>query len=816
MNFAQIILPLNLSGTFTYKVPDILLTEIQIGKRVLIPFGGKKIYTGIVHSLHNDEPEGFLPKEIISVLDTMPILPAEQLEFWNWLSEYYMVNIGEIYRFAFPSSLKLESETYLKLKPDAKIVYEILDANEIFLIQALEVRQIINLKEIESFIPKKEIIKTINSLIDLRIIEIDEKVDEKYKAKEVAYIRLNANILDGGNLSEIFNTLKKSPKQKELLVHILSLYSDDTEKLIKKSEVMEKGTFTHSHLKGLVDKGIVEEYYLQKDRLDFYDGEMEQVENLSEEQQRAKKEIDTAFSLGKNVLLHGVTASGKTHIFLQKIEDIIAEGKSALVLLPEISLTKQIIHRLEKKYGKRLGYYHQKLTDFERVEIWKKVKNNELNIIIGTRSAMFLPFQNLGLIVVDEEHDTAYKPKDVSPFFNGRDAGLYLANLYNARVILSSATPSVEAYYWAKIGKLQYVWVGNRFGDVALPKIEVIDYKNATDFKILASLNYSNILKSEMEKVLEAENQILVLHNKRGYANVVECESCGYVAYCPNCDVVMTYHKSAHELKCHYCGTRAGKPISCPRCHSDKLNEKGIGVEQIFEETSKIFPNNQVDRMDTDAMRGKFAYEKLYEKIENKQTDIVVGTQMIAKGLDFDFVELVAVPRADQMLYVQDFRAEERAYQLITQVSGRAGRKSGNGKVIIQTYNPVHPVFQLIKENDKDKIYTYFLEERKKFHYPPFVRLIQIELKHRNEKRVEKSALFMGNILRKYLPEECILGPERPPIARLNTYYQYQILLKLPKGKNYKTFKELVKRSIQEFDEVSAYASVKKRIFVDI
>lgn len=787
-----------------------------MGKRVLIPFGAKKIYTGIVQSLHTNEPEGFLPKEIISVLDAVPILPAEQFRFWDWLADYYMCPIGDIYRFAFPASLKLESETYLKLRPNAEMNYEILDANEIFLIQALEVRQVINLKEIESFIPKKEIIKTINSLIDLQYIEIDEKVEERYKSKEVAYIKLSEHLLESNHLSDIFLQLKNSPKQKELLVHIISLYSEDTQRLIQKSEVMEKGTFTHTHLKGLVEKNIVQEYYLQKDRLDYYEGETEEVEHLSPEQQRAKNEIDTAFSADKNVLLHGVTASGKTHIFLQKIEDMMLLGKNVLVLLPEISLAKQITQRLEKKYGKILGYYHQKLTDFERVEVWKKVRNNELRIVIGTRSALFLPYQNLGLVVIDEEHDTAYKPKEVTPFFSGRDAGLYLANLYNARVILSSATPSVEMYYLAMKGKLQYIPLGERFGKVALPKIEVIDFKENFNNPDFFSQNFTQKLYHEVENNLHEKNQILIMHNKRGYSNVVECESCGYVAYCPNCDVVMTYHKTAHELKCHYCGTRAAKPMACPRCHSQKLNEKGVGVEQVFEEATQLFPSANIDRMDADSMRGKFAYEKLYEKIENHQTDIVVGTQMISKGLDFDRVELVAIPRADRMLYVQDFRAEEKAYQLIVQASGRAGRKSGQGKVLIQTYQVEHPVFQLIKKENPEEIYHYFLAERKKFYYPPFVKLIQIELKHRNEKKAEKASTFLANILRKYLPEACVLGAEKAPIARLNTYYQYQILLKLPKGKNYGAYKDLVRLSLQEFAEVSAYTSVKKKILVDI
>jgi len=814
LNYAQIILPLNLKGTFTYKIPDELLAQIQVGMRVLVPFGGKKIYTGIVAEIHDDKPETFIPKEIINILDDFPILPNEQIRFWNWLSEYYLCNLGEIYRFAFPSSLKLESETYLKLKPNITVDFENLDVNEMYLIQALEVRQLINLTEIEAFIPKKEIVKTIKSLIDLQYIEIDEKIAEKYKAKEIAYLRVDDDVIKNRNLAQILLELKRSPKQQELFLLILEKQTENPEKPIKKSEIFEEGNYAHNQLKSLMEKNLVQEYFLQKDRLDSYQGEIQDLEKLTESQLQAKKEIDAAFNEGKNVLLHGVTSSGKTHIYLEKIEETVSERKNVLFLLPEISLTKQIVQRLEKKYGKELGFYHQKLTDFERVEVWRKVRNNELKILIGTRNSLFLPFQNLGLVVVDEEHDSAYKPKEVSPFFNAKDSAQVLAKFYHANVILGSATPSVESYYSAKNDKLKYVFLGERYGNVKLPDFELIDFKEEQNSKKIIG-NFSTKLIDEIRNELDRKKQTMILHNRRGYANVVECETCGYVNYCSNCDVVMTYHKFSNEMKCHYCGQKATKPKICPKCHSENLNERGVGVEQIHEEISRIFPEAEVDRMDVDSMRKKFAYEKLYEKLEEGETDILVGTQMISKGLDFDNIELVAIPKADSLLYVQDFRAEERAYQLITQVSGRAGRISGDGKVLIQTYNPQHSVFQLIKERDSSKIYEHFLQERKKFHYPPFVKLVLIELKHRREDKVNRASQFLGSILRKYLPEECVLGPEKSPIGKLNLMYQFQILLKLPRGKKYSEFKNLILKSFDEFDEVTAYQSIKKSVFVD-
>jgi primosomal protein N' (replication factor Y) len=814
LQYAQIVLPLNLRGTFTYKIPDEIVPVIQAGMRVLVPFGGKKIYTGIVFEIHDQAPDNFVAKEVISILDDQPILPDEQIHFWNWLSEYYLCNLGEIYRFAFPSSLKLESETYLKLKPNAIIDFEILDVNEMYLVQALEVRQLINLTDIEAFIPKKEIIKTINSLIDLQYIEIDEKITEKYKAKEVAYVKINEKLLSNQNLTMILSKLDKAPKQKDLFLYILSMQSNNPENFIKKSDIFAKGNFAQSHFKPLLDKELVEEYYIQKDRIESYDGETEEIEDLSDAQKQSKTEIDEAFEEGKNVLLHGVTSSGKTHLYLDKIEECIHEGKNVLFLLPEISLTKQITQRLEKKYGRQLGFYHQKLTDFERVEVWRRIKQNDIQILIGTRNALFLPYQNLGLIIVDEEHDSAYKPREVSPYFNAKDSALVIANFYDAKVILGSATPSVESYYLAQKDKLRYVFLNERFGNVKLPEFELIDLKEAQDSKKISG-NFSLKLIEEIKKNLDEKNQTIILHNRRGYANVVECETCGYVNYCSNCDVVLTYHKAANEMKCHYCGQRASKPKTCPKCHSENLNERGVGVEQIHEEISKIFPDNEVDRMDVDSMRKKFAYEKLYEKIEERETDIIVGTQMISKGLDFDHIELVAIPKADSMLYVQDFRAEERAYQLITQVSGRAGRVSGKGKILIQTFNTGHSVFQLIKMNEVSKIYEYFLKERQKFHYPPFTKLIMIEMKHRREDKVSRASQFLGSILRKYLPEDCVLGPEKAQIARLNNLYQFQIMLKLPRGKKYEEFKKLVLISLKEFEEITAYQSVKKDVFVD-
>lgn len=814
MNYAQIILPLHLKGTYTYKIPKELIGVIQVGMRVLVPFGGKKIYTGLVAELHNQAPETFIAKEVIAHLDPLPILPETQLKFWEWLSNYYLCNLGDIYRFAFPASLKLESETYLKLRPHVKIEFENLDVNEMYLIQALEVRQIISLSDIEAFIPKKEIVKTINALIDLRYIEVDEKVAEKYKVKQAAYLRIPEFERVSTQLPQILVDLKRASKQKDFLILLLSKLTEDPNTPIKKSAFFEEGNFNQSHLRALLDKGLVEEYLLEEDRIKKFDGDLEVLESLSEIQLQAKQGIDQAFKNGKNVLLHGVTSSGKTHIYLEKIEETIAQGKNVLLLLPELALTKQMILRLEKKYGQSLGFYHQKLSDFERVEVWRKVAKNEIKVLVGTRNALFLPLQNMGLVIVDEEHDSGYRPREVAPYFNAKDAAIAFGKFYEAPVLLGSATPSLETYYAALKGKMEYIFLGERYNAVKMPTFHIINFKEAQNAKTVIG-DFSLELKERIEEVLAEKKQIMILHNRRGYANVVECESCGFVQYCANCDVVMTYHKSTNEMKCHYCGQRAAKPSFCPKCHSQKLNDRGVGVERIHEEAVKLFPHAVVDRMDVDAMRKKFAYEKLYEKIEHHETDIIVGTQLISKGLDFDDIEMVGVPRADQLVYIQDFRAEEKAYQVITQVAGRTGRVSGKGRVYLQTYHPEHSVFQLITEDQPQKIYEYLLKERKKFHYPPFTKLIMIELKHRNVDKVDRASQFLGSVLRKYLPDVCVFGPEKSPVSRINTLYQYQIFLKLPRGKKYKEYKEYVLQSFKEFDEITGYLSIKRNVFVD-
>jgi len=812
MSFVQVILPLNVKGTYTYKVPLSMEGMLEVGMRVVVPFGGRKLYTGIVSEICAEESEKFQPKEIISVLDNHAILPEKQLKFWQWLSDYYLCNIGEVYRFAFPSSLKLESQTYIKRNENQNADFSELEESEIHLIKALEVKSTISLHELEAFIPRKEIFKTLNSLLEKRLILIDEKISEKYKVKEISYLKVKEGLMEDYDLKTLLQELHRAPKQKALFLKLIELTSSE-EIYVKKSRLMEEGSFSSSQLKALIEKGFVEEFYRKKDRVELYSGELEEIENLSPAQKIAFQQIEEEFQKQNVVLLQGVPGSGKTHLYVAEIEKYVAKGKNALVLFPEVSLTKQIIQRLEKKYGTQLGFYHSKLTDFEKVEIWKKVKNNQLKIVLGTRNALFLPFQNLGLIVVDEEHDSMYKSTTVQPYFNAKDAAVVLGDIYRAKVLLGSATPSVESYYFSTKDKMGRVELNERFGGSSLPETQFIDFKEAVNLKT-AKRDFSYQLLEQIQNELDRKKQVILLHNRRGYAHVLECESCGYVQYCSNCDVVMTYHKPHQELKCHYCGQSAALPKLCPSCHSENLSTKGLGIQQLEEEVAQLFPTAHVGRMDFDSMRKKYAYEKFFEKVESREIDIILGTQMVAKGLDFQHVDLVAIPKADSLLHVQDFRAEERAYQLLIQLKGRAGRFSNEGKMLLQTYDPTRKIFQN-SQKDQGEMYRYFLEERKKFLYPPFVKLILIEIKHRKEDKAERAAKFYSAVLRKYLPEECILGPEKSPIAKLRNLYQFQILLKLPRGKKYKEYKNFLRKSQEEFEKISGYKSVKTFVFVD-
>lgn len=809
--FADVILPLSVHGTFTYQVPDIFAKGIAKGSRVIVAFGGKKLYTAIVMNLHENKPELYAVKEVISLLDDDAVLPEQQLAFWEQLAYYYCLPLGDLYRFGLPSSLKLESKTYVKINEETSIKLENLDQNEILLIQALEIRQVINLQEMESFLPKKELIQTISSLIDLNYIQIDEKIFEKYKPKEEGFLRINPEKWNENQISESLELLARSKKQKDLFFEVLRLSKDCVH--VKKSEIKDLG-FSLSVIKALKDKELLQEYSIEIDRLTSYKGELEEKEKLTTEQLQALSEMDLAFENTSVILLNGVTSSGKSHLYMEYIDRGLKENQSTLWLMPEVSLTKQMIARIEKKYGSSMGFYHSKLSDYEKIEVWKKVQKGELRLIIGTRNALFLPFKNLGLIIVDEEHDTAYRQRDFNVNFNVREAALFLSIAYKSRCILGTATPSLESIYSVKNHKIHEVKLPIRFGNKDLAHFEIIDTKKAYESKNMLK-SFSKDFLNRIQETLDQNKQIILLHNRRGYNNVIECVKCGHANMCSNCDVVMTYHKSTGEQKCHYCGHKAAVPNHCPKCLSPDLDKKGLGIQQLEEELKSIFTNYVIERMDADSMKAKFAYEKLYEKIQNQEVHIIIGTQMISKGLDFDHVGMVGIVKTDTLWHYPDFRAEERALQLINQLRGRAGRKFNDSKIVLQVQDVHHPLLKHLQEAREKDYYDYLLDQRNLFHYPPFIRLIRIEFKHRREVKLERAALYYMALLKLKLPDLCLFGPEKNTVFRINNLYHYQILIKLPKGKTNYNYHSILEQTQLAFDKISAYKSVKILKMID-
>jgi primosomal protein N' (replication factor Y) len=804
LKFVNVIIPLSLDGVFTYQIPENLKDQVQAGQRVVVPFGGKKLYTAIVTELHDQKPELYKTKEIYSLLEDFSMVTKNQIEFWKWIADYYLCSLGDVYRNAFPSALKPESETFIR-KTQQEILWEELDEKETFVMQSLEIKTSINLKEIEFFLAKKYIIPTIKSLYEKSLIELDEQIIEKYKPKKVTYLQLNPEFENSDIFKQALLEIERAQKQREALLLFIQMQHRKTT-FIEKKELVDKTS--PAVVKALLEKNYIQEFQLQKDRMEEYDDHIEDSYRLSDAQQEALEKIEKLFESYSTVLLYGVTGSGKTELYLQLIEKQILQSKNSLFLLPEISITTQWVGRIQKRFGDEVGIYHSKLNQNERVEIWKNTLENKYKVIIGVRSAIFLPLQNIGLIIVDEEHDSSYKQSDNKPFYHARDCVQILARQNQAKVLLGSATPSMESFYNHEQGKFGLVELKERFGKVGLPATEMISLRKPT-----VTPNISHELQKEINTCLENKKQVILFHNRRGFAPVVECNHCGHSPSCPNCDVSLTYHKITSALRCHYCGYTMALPNTCPNCHSHALETKGIGTQQIEEEISRLFPDAKVARMDVDTMKKKHAYEILFEKMALHEIDILIGTQMVTKGLDFDSVQLAGVIRADSLLNLPNFRAGERAVQLLTQVSGRSGRRE-QGKVLIQTFDPENPFYLFVQENNYELAKEAILRERKEFLYPPYFRLIELTFKHKNQDRAKKAAGFIGDYLKNYISEPFILGPEEGLIPRINNQYIYKILLKHPANKSTKNIKTYIRSSLNRIMEIQAYRSV--RIDVDV
>lgn len=810
-NFIDVILPIPLQKLFTYKITEAEATFLKKGMRVAVEFGKSKIYTALVYKIHQAPPIGYVAKEIYQILDEIPVVNKIQINHWEWISSYYMCSLGEVYRAALPSAFLLESETEVQLVKDFTNEEEL--SNEEFLIfEALQHQSQLSIQQIVEIIGKKTVFPIIKTLIDKNAIVVKEQIYEQYKPKLEKYVRLTEAWNAPEKLSELIDSLSRAKKQRAIILTYFQLQS--AKKPIKITQLQEDSNSSSAVIKSLIDKGIFEIYFIQTDRINF-DGKSGKIKELTSHQEEAYIAIKENFKTKQTVLLKGITSSGKTEIYVKLIKEIVEEGKQVLYLLPEIALTTQLIERLQLYFGEYLSVFHSKYSMNERVEVWNNVLENKqkAQLILGARSSMFLPFSNLGLIIVDEEHEPSFKQYDPAPRYHARDSAIVLANLHNAQVILGSATPSIETFYNAQQGKYGLVELNRRFGNVLLPEIELVDVKEKYRKKQMTG-HFSDRLLEMITEALDNKEQVILFQNRRGFAPVVECETCGVSPQCPNCDVSLTYHNYRKELRCHYCGHRQAMPHNCGACGSEKLNTKGFGTEQIEIELLELFPNAKVGRMDLDTTRGKYSYQKILGQFQSQEIDILVGTQMLSKGLDFANVSLVGIMNADNMLNFPDFRAHERSYQLMVQVSGRAGRASKRGKVAVQTYNPNHQILQQVSTTAFEEMYKEQLEERWQYHYPPFYRIIKITLRHKDFNKVEEGAIWLGKSLISIFKHD-ILGPSIPGISKIRNYYIRTIIIKIQQKQSLAGSKNQIQRVKNAFQAINQFRAIKFNIDVD-
>jgi len=822
--FVEVLLPLPVKGLFTYRVPLKMKDHISRGIRVVVQFGRKKIYTAIVVDIHSNIPKNFQPKYIQSILDPAPLVNDIQLKFWDWISDYYLSYLGEVMNVAMPTALKLASESKIVLHPSFKEDYSQLNEKEYLIIEALEIQGVLTLSEVSKIIDQKKIVPVIKNLIEKKAVLMQEEVKDSYRPKMEKYVSLTEEYKHEKALSALFDELnKKAYKQLEILVAYIKLtdfYSEDPKSAVKQPTLLHEANATHAQVKALEKKNVLEVFEREESRLASYQSQTtaESIK-LNAEQSEAVNSIKNQFVDKNTVLLHGVTGSGKTELYIKLINETIEQGQQVLYLLPEIALTGQIINRLRRYFGDSVGIYHSKYNPFERVEIWNTVLNNgdseqsKYQVIVGARSALFLPFSNLGLIIVDEEHDSSYKQFDPAPRYHARDAAIYLSTLHNAKVLLGTATPSIESYFNTEQGKFGLVELKKRFGGLQMPEIQVADLREEKRRKKMRSM-FSPLLLKDMEAAIENKEQIILFQNRRGFSLRVECHVCGWVPECKHCDVTLIYHKKSNLLKCHYCGYTEHVPSRCPSCGSPDIFMKGFGTEQVEEELSLMYPKLTIKRMDLDTTRSKHGHQRIINDFEARRIDILVGTQMVTKGLDFDNVSVVGIMNADSFLTFPDFRAFERGFQLIAQVSGRAGRKKKRGKVIIQAHNPWHDAIRYAIANDYQAMFKSQLIERRNFKYPPFYRIVKIELRHKDADVLNKGAFELGKSLKKAFGKN-VLGPEYPVIPRIRNYYIKQLMLKIPRGKNLQETKKLFYQTIEDFRENSNFKSIRTALDVD-
>ncbi len=811
--FIEVVIPLSLPKTFTYKVSEAEYFFIKKGMRIAVPFGKNKIYTALVIDLHQNAPTLYEAKEIHQILDEKPIVNEFQINHWFWIASYYMCNIGDVYRSALPSALVLESETIISQRKETFVDENSLTDEEYLIFEALQQQSSLKVQNIIDILNKKTVLPVIQKLIDKNIISLDEEIHEEYKPKLIRYIRLHENYLSESNLIALLDSLK-SEKRKNIVLHYFQLQAQE-KKPISVKQLTQISNSSTAIVKGLIDKQIFEEYFVQEDRVNFEKNKENNNLSLSEAQQIAFDEIEKSFLEKEVCLLHGVTSSGKTEIYTKLIEKYLDKEKQVLYLLPEIALTTQLVSRLTKHFGNKVAVFHSKYSNNERIEVWNQVLNasEKAQVVIGARSALFLPFSNLGLIIVDEEHEQTFKQQDPAPRYHARDAAIVLANAHQAKVLLGSATPSIETYYNVQSAKFGLVSLKERFGNVPMPEIKLVDLKDSY-FRKKMKGHFSLTLIEEITEAFSNGEQVILFQNRRGFSPVLECMTCGHVPQCPQCDVSLTFHKYKNQMRCHYCGYNMSKPTNCHVCSSVDLETKGFGTEQIELELAELFPTKNIKRMDQDTTKGKYSFDKIIDGFKNREIDVLVGTQMLAKGLDFDNVSLVGIMNADNMLYHPDFRAFERSYQMMTQVSGRSGRGEKRGKVVIQTYNPLHNIIQQVTNNDYQGMYKEQLYDRKIYNYPPFFRLVRLTLKHREFDKLKEGSTWLYQVLQQNLSTP-VLGPEEPAIGRIRNEYIRTIMVKIPNETSLQSTKKTIRKVLNSFDLVSQYRTIKVTVNVD-
>nr|WP_298994316.1 primosomal protein N' [uncultured Polaribacter sp.] len=804
-------LPIPIQKTFTYSINEEEYNFLKEGMRVAVSFGKSKIYTALVYKIHNNEPTLYEAKEIHQILDEFPIVNKIQLKHWQWIAEYYMCALGDVYRASLPSAFLLESETII-YKNESFTDESVLIDDEFLIFEALQHQSQLTIHQIVDILDRKKVMPIVNSLLKKSAIYIKEEIYETYKPKLVKYVKLHSDYNANDSLNSLLEELSRAKKQREAILTYFQLAT--SKKPIKAKELETKSNVSSAILNSLVDKNILEFYHLKTDRIHFK-GDTNSLKKLNEFQEKALIEIKDAFLQKDVTLLHGITSSGKTEVYTKLIQEVLDKGQQVLFLLPEIALTTQIITRLQAYFGKQISVFHSKYSMNERVEVWNNVLENKskAQIILGARSSLFLPFSNLGLIVVDEEHETSYKQFEPNPRYNARDAAIVLAKIHQAKILLGSATPSLESYFNAQQKKYGFVELNRRFGNVQLPKIELIDIKEKHRKKEMKG-HFSDRLLVLIQEALDEKEQVILFQNRRGFSPIVECKTCGVSPQCPNCDVSLTYHKYKNELRCHYCNYQRAMPNNCSACGSNTLDTKGFGTEQIELELKELFHDYSIGRMDLDTTRGKFGYQKIIGAFEAREIDILVGTQMLSKGLDFDNVSLVGILNADTMLNFPDFRAHERAYQLMVQVSGRAGRSKKQGNVAIQTYNPYHQILQQVSTTDYQTMFKEQLQERWQFKYPPYYRLIKITLKHRDYTKVDSGINWLFKALYNSFGEH-VLGPTAPAVARIRNQYIKNVVIKIPPKQSLANTKNQIQKIKNTFEAVKEFRPIRFIIDVD-